>query len=281
MIKQLQDNRIFINYGPIQMAIEIYKDGKKNIEIANTVAKHVVRQFEELVLFIPNLKKMKMYKEPSDNYPKVLNKMILAVEKVEDKDLNTLAAVAGSFSEIALEKALEMGADRVIINNGGDIALKDLSGNQIKVGIPINIKGKILALKIKKEDGITGICTSGFGGRSFTKGIATAVVVMANKASIADACATHLANMVNVEDENIIRCLAEEIDSETDIKGQLVTMSIGQISDNKKNIALYNGIEVAEKLYQKGMISGAVLCIDDKVVKYPNNLILDIIDKPE
>lgn len=278
MIKQLQDNRIFINYGPIQMAIDIYKEGERDTDIANKVAEYVISQFEEVVSLIPKLKSMKFFKEPSNEYPVVLNKMIVAIEKTEDKDLNTLAAVAGSFSEIALDKALELGAHRVIINNGGDIALIDTTNNIIKVGIPINNNANILTIDIDKKSNITGVCTSGLGGRSFTKGIATSVVVMAKQASIADACATHLANMVNVEDENIIRCLAEEIDSGTDIKGQLVTMKVGNISDTKKNIALYSGVEEAEKLCKKGIISGAVLCIDDKIVKYPNDLNIEMVN---
>lgn len=278
MIKQLQDNRIFINYGPIQMAIDTYTNGERNIDIANKVAEYVVSHFEEVVSFIPNLKDMKFFKEPSNEYPTVMNKMIIAVEKVEDNHLNTLAAVAGSFSEVALEKALELGAHRVIINNGGDIALKDILDNAIKVGIPINKTNKILTVDIDESTDITGVCTSGLGGRSFTKGIATSVVVMAKQASIADACATHLANMVNVEDDNIIRCLAEEIDSGTDIKGQLVTVKVGNISNTKKDIALYNGVEEAERLYKKGILLGAVLCIDDKIVKYPDNLNIKMIN---
>lgn len=236
MIERLQDERIFINHGPIQMVIDVSVKGKRNSEIGIKVGEHVLDQFNKLIQYIPVLKKMRIYRDTNNEFPEVLNSMIIAVEKSGYEELNTLGAVAGSFSDIALKKAIELGGTRVIINNGGDIALYDLEGKPIKVGIPYTNdekKGQ-LVLNITKEQDIHGICTSGAGGRSFTKGIATAAVALASDAATADACATYLGNMTTVEDENIIRCLAEEIDSETDIRGQLVTLKVGKISEEKK-----------------------------------------------
>jgi len=280
MIEKLQDNRIFVNHGPIQMVIDVSVGGTRDVEIGVKVGEHVLNQFDKLVPYVPELKEMRAFKGTNADFPEVLNKMIIAVEKSGYEELNILGAVAGAFSDLALEKAIELGATRVIINNGGDIALKDLEGKPIKVGIPYagNDIKKQLVLTITEDKGINGICTSGLGGRSFTKGIATAAVALASDAATADACATYLGNMTNVEDENIIRCLAEEIDSGTDIKGQLITLKVGKISQEKKYRALLNGLKVAEDLYNKKIIKAAILCIDELIVRYPEDLCLESIN---
>ena len=236
MIQQLPDNRVFINHGPTQMVIDVYIGDERVPEIGVTTAKRVISQLDELAAYLPQLSKMRTYTKTSEKFPKVLNKMIVAVEKSGYKELNTLGAVAGSFSDFAQEYALELGGTRVIVNNGGDIALTDLTGKEIKVGVPLyeNVDMGQLVLTITKEMGIHGICTSGIGGRSFTKGIATAAVALAENAATADACATYLGNMTNVDDENIVRCMAEEIDTGTDIPGQLVTLKVGKISKKKQ-----------------------------------------------
>lgn len=274
MIQQLPDNRVFIDHGPTQMVIDVYVGDERVPEIGVITAEHVISQLETLFVYMPQLSKMRAYTKTSDELPKVLNKMIVAVEKSGYEELNTLGAVAGSFSDIALEKALELGATRVIVNNGGDIALNDLTGKDVKVGIPLysGINKKQLLLTVKNEMNVHGICTSGIGGRSFTKGIATVAVALAENAATADACATYLGNMTNVDDENIVRCMAEEIDTGTDITGQLVTLKVGQISKKNKYKALFNGLSTAENLYKKGIIKGAIICIDSDIVKYPDDL---------
>lgn len=277
MIQQLPDNRVFIDHGPTQMVLDVYVEDDRVPEIGIIAAERVVSEIEKLAEYMPQLRKMRAYSNVDDDLPSVLNKMITAVNKSGYEELNTLGAVAGSFSDIALESVLELGATRAIINNGGDIALNDLTGKDIKVGIPIYIDANHgqLVLNITREMNIHGICTSGIGGRSFTKGIATAAVVLAENAATADACATYIGNMTNVEDENIVRCLADEIDSGTDITGQMITLKVGQISERNKYMALLNGLYVAEDLFKKGIIKGVVICVGEKIVKYPEDLNVD------
>lgn len=275
IIQEMEDKRLFVNYGPIQMALDIKIGSKSNPEIGYSVGKYVLEQFDMLLKYMPQLKAMRAFQGTNKEYPNVLNKMISAVNKCEDESINYLGAVAGSFSDIALEKALELGATRVIINNGGDIACKDINGESIKVGIPLkkNLSKTQLILTITGDMEVGGVCTSGLGGRSFTKGIATASVVLASDAATADACATSIGNMTNVEDKNIIRCFAEEIDSETDISGQLVTLNVGDISYEKIYEALLNGLNASEKLYEREIIKGSVLCIKDSIVMIPENIV--------
>ncbi len=78
-----------------------------------------------------------------------------------------------------------------------------------------------------------GVTTSGVGGRSLTRGIASAVTVLAANASVADAAATAIANACFVEDDRIIQVPAEKIDPNTDLTGIRVTTEVGPLSSGK------------------------------------------------
>lgn len=272
MLEQLKDDRVLLEYGPILMLMDISTE-QRQPELAYMVGNHVIEEFNKTTEHIAFLKGREDIKKPIQEYPLAVQKMLQAVQTVKDDDLTPLAAVAGAFSDVALEKALALGAERVIINNGGDIAFKDIRGNPIKIGIPISKDFSIPPLRLTISDkNIGGICTSGIGGRSFTKGIATAAVAMAENAALADACATYLGNETNVEDPEIIRCYAEEIDSETDIPGQQITLKVGSLGKKKIYSALFNGVKAAEDLYKRKQIWGAVLCINKEVIKVPSGI---------
>jgi hypothetical protein len=110
------------------------------------------------------------------------------------------------------------------------------------------------------------VATSGLGGRSFTKGIASAATVLAENASLADAAATVIGNFTNVDDPNITRTLAEKIYPDTDIAGEWVTVEVGKLSSEKIEEALTNGLTKANSICQKGLIKGALIAVQGKVV---------------
>jgi hypothetical protein len=272
-VQKLGDGRVFLNYGPIQMVLDISTSSGREPELGFAVAEYVVEQFQKLIEHMDVIKTGNCGRDIK-SLPPVAYKMINAVEKTGDRSLTPLAAVAGSFSEIALEKALDMGGERVIINNGGDIALKDIKGRTVNVGVPLggeSVEPRLI-LPVKDGQNICGICTSGLGGRSFTKGIAEAAVVLAPSSSVADACATHIANETNVQAEGIIRCRAEEIDTNTDIPGHLITLRVGGLSRKDIYRALLNGYKAAERLYEQNIISGAVLCVKGEIIMLPEGI---------
>ncbi len=274
MIEVMDDFRVFINQGPIQMMLDVSAEGNRLPDIGTKVGEKVLEQFHQMLPFIEKAKQYDWSKMIPEEYPLVLKKMIHAVITLGEPSYTPLAAVAGSFSEFALETALSMGAGRVIVNNGGDIAFRDIEGRPVKVGIPLEkeLKGQQLVMSITDEMGIRGICTSGFGGRSFTKGIADKAVALASKASIADVCATYIANETNVEDPAIIRSLAEEIDSGTDLKGHLVTVRINPIKRESILKALLNGHAKAEELIQKQKIIGSAIVLGQDVMLVPDGI---------
>lgn len=269
MITRKSDCGIQLLYGPVSMHIQVWREGVGDAETAQYAAEEVVAEFERLMPYMEPLRAMRYYRQPADFLPQVLNKMIAAVERSGCAALNTLGAVAGAFAEYAVEIACKRGATRAIVNNGGDIALLNRESRPVGVGIPVS-HGHSLRLVIKEE--ICGVCTSGVGGRSFSKGIADGVTVLAASAPLADACATVIANAVDVDDPAILRCRAEEIDSGTDIAGQMVTLHVGQLSASQKRIAVLRGAETAQRLYDTGVIAGAVICLGDLMLKLPDSL---------
>jgi hypothetical protein len=256
------------------MVLDISSMSSRQPEIATSVANNVLRQFDHMLHYIEEAKALRFESEIPDCYPETLKKMMLAVRLVGDESYTPLAAVAGAFSEYALEDALEQGAGRIIINNGGDIALRDVEGNPIIVGIPLtdDPNGRRLEIAITDNMGIRGICTSGLGGRSFTKGIAHKAVALGHRASVADVCATYIGNQTNVDDKAIIRAYAEEIDSGTDLRGHLVTLKVGNIRRESKLRALLNGFEAMESLYKRNILIGGVVAIGEDVMVIPDKI---------
>ena len=84
-------------------------------------------------------------------------------------------------------------------------------------------------LRITANDGVGGIATSGLGGRSFTKGIATAVTVAAPRAAMADACATAVANAVYTPHPTIKLEFAKNIDPDSDIGEHQVVCGVDDL----------------------------------------------------
>jgi ApbE superfamily uncharacterized protein (UPF0280 family) len=111
-----------------------------------------------------------------------------------------------------------------------------------------------------------GVATSGLGGRSFTKGIASAATVLSQSASLADAAATVIGNFTHVEDPGIKRSLAERIYPDTDIAGEWVTTEVGRLSQEKIEEALRNGLSKAYSICQKGFIKAALVAVRGHVV---------------
>jgi ApbE superfamily uncharacterized protein (UPF0280 family) len=107
-----------------------------------------------------------------------------------------MAAVAGAFAQYTGEWLLKASRE-VIVENGGDIFLR--CSQPVKVGVLASesLLGRRLAVRIKPQAELCGICTSsGTVGHSYSQGRADAAVILASSAALADAAATAAANMV-------------------------------------------------------------------------------------
>jgi uncharacterized protein len=107
---------------------------------------------------------------------------------------------------------------------------------------------------------VRGIATSGWRGRSFSLGIADAVTVLADRAAMADAAATVIANAVDLPGHpGIVRVPARELAPDSDLGELLVTQGVGKLSASEIDAALDAGMAVAESLLSEGLIHSAAL----------------------
>jgi ApbE superfamily uncharacterized protein (UPF0280 family) len=130
--------------------------------------------------------------DKKDDIPLIIGLMGRAGRRAE---VGPMAAVAGTISQLCMGFMVESSAKYVIVDNGGDIALK--TDQDVVVGLyagESSLSGE-LGFRIKFGKTPLGICTSsGTVGHSISFGRADSVTVFADEASIADALATSIAN---------------------------------------------------------------------------------------
>jgi len=190
-------------------------------------------------------------------------KMIESVMMVDDEDLTPMAAVAGTIADEVADFLFEHGMTKVVVDNGGDVAIRSDRDEPITVGIRPDVNDRSVSHVIGLDPGLRshGVATSGLGGRSLTRGIASAATVVARTASLADAAATAVANASFLEDEQILRRRAEDLDPYTDIAGLDVTVGVGALSEQKKSRAVSQAIRRAEDLVRREVILGAFVAV--------------------
>ena len=177
--------------------------------------------------------------------------------------ITPMAAVAGAVAEEILEAMTSVAElSKAYVNNGGDIALYLSPGERFVVGMIARPDRPSLfgTATLRSSDAVGGIATSGWRGRSFSLGIADAVTVLARRAAMADAAATIIANAVNLpEHSSIHRVPARSISPDSDLGDLLVTEYVGELSVNDVELALANGVAVAERLMSESLIHSAAL----------------------
>jgi ApbE superfamily uncharacterized protein (UPF0280 family) len=267
-VEVLPNGTVLFDCGPMRMFIQVSERGKALVELAKEGAKKAREVLEELALFLPVIKKKAQELSVEGDYPEIVRRMIEATRMMEESDLTPMAAVAGAAADAVADSMILRGGTKIIIDNGGDIALRLREGEVAKVGIKADIHARhpSYVISIHEAMGVGGIATSGLGGRSFTKGIASAATVLSGTASYSDAAATVIGNFTNVEDPHIKRSLAEHIYSDTDIVGEWVTVEVGELSQNKIEEALKHGLSKADSICRKELIKGALVAVQEKVV---------------
>lgn len=263
-----------MDYGPIQATLTAYRAGQPLKSELEAAVAHGAAQLQELAAFLPVAKRPPGEIKGLAALPEVLVAMIQAVRSCADPTLTPMAAVAGTFADFMADFLIAQGATKVMVSNGGDIALRLLPGEQTRVGIVSDISAGTYShlLDIDAADSIGGICTSGFGGRSFTKGIASAVVILGENCRLADAAATLVANCTTSPHPGITMVLAESIDPDTDIPGHWVTQSIDKLPEDTWIKAVANGTGKARELMAMKTIQGAAIFAGGQLAVIPEEL---------
>ena len=113
-----------------------------------------------------------------------------------------MAAVAGAIAEHVGKELLAFSRE-VIVENGGDIFLKTQKARSIGIyaGESSPFTGR-LALRVEPEETPLGICTSaGTVGHSLSFGKCDAAILLSPSASLADAAATAVGNLIQSADD--------------------------------------------------------------------------------
>jgi hypothetical protein len=267
-LEAVDDRTVLVDYGPMHMYIQATDRGRPLIELAMEGGRRAFGVLEEIARFLPLLKRKAAQINATAALPEVVRKMIGAAQEMEAADLTPMAAVAGATSDAVADYCIAKGGTKIIVDNGGDVALRLKGDETARVGIKtqIDAPGPDYLLVIRAGTCVGGVATSGLGGRSFTKGIASAVTVLAESAALADAAATVIANATNVEDPAIKRYLPETVYPDTDIAGEWVTGAVGEIGAAKMDEALGHGLAAAERLCDKGRIIAAFIAVKDRAV---------------
>jgi ApbE superfamily uncharacterized protein (UPF0280 family) len=263
-IRMLADGRrLHLNDGPIDLIIEVFGEPAIRQVAYEAAAQRFHGLLNELCSELP---KLRAAAQPTSSglIGPVARRMHAAVAPyAADCFITPMAAVAGSVAEEILA-AMTAAADlsKAYVNNGGDIALHLGGTERFAVGVVgrpdrPSLLGK---LTIYANNGIGGIATSGWRGRSFSLGIADAVTILAATASQADAAATIVANEVDLPGHpSIARMPAREIQLDSDLGDLPVTRDVGFLSASDVDEALARGVAHAERLVDLDLINGAVI----------------------
>jgi ApbE superfamily uncharacterized protein (UPF0280 family) len=152
------------------------------------------KYIERHPIFLSSLEPVSVAKDA----PKIVKAMAEATAKV---GVGPMAAVAGAIAEFIGEELLAYSPE-VIIENGGDIYIKSLKKRVVGIYAGNSpLTGKI-GLEIEGKETPIGVCTSsGTVGHSLSFGKADAVTALAKSATLADAAATALGNIVKTPDD--------------------------------------------------------------------------------
>lgn len=163
----------------------------------DVVTSEIVRQRHILEDYIARHEEFGRSFEPVEvlaEAPAVARQMAHAAELV---GTGPMAAVAGTMAQFAAQAAIDAGAAEVIVENGGDIFLKVSEPAVIALYAGEGkLRGK-LGFSLEPDDTPVAICSSsGLMGHSTSLGKCDLATVVSADAAIADAGATHAANLV-------------------------------------------------------------------------------------
>lgn len=249
-ITPLSGSRLHLNHGPIDLVL--WAEGQGVAQAYQQATGRFAHVLEELVAELPALRSATAEAVQGQ----IAQAMAAAVTPFRTAFITPMAAVAGAVADAVLAAMCE-GTEltRAYVNNGGDIAVHLGHGQSLTAAMA---DGSRLALH--HDHLARGIATSGRGGRSFSRGIADSVTVVARNAAMADAAATMIANAVDIPDHPAInRRPARALQADSDLGDTLVTTGVGHLTQAEIAQALTAGETLARAYAAQGLIAGAAL----------------------
>jgi ApbE superfamily uncharacterized protein (UPF0280 family) len=170
-----------------------------------------------------------------DGTPQIIKMMLEAAHKA---GVGPMASVAGAIAE-CVGTELSAFSPEVIVENGGDLYLR--SSKKRVIGVYAGnspLSGKI-GLEINGRDTPLGVSTSsGTVGHSLSYGKADAVIVLSRSATLADAAATAIGNLI--KEPTDIASVIEVAKSIAGIRGVMIIIG--------SNMGLWGEVKVCQTL---------------------------------
>jgi len=262
----LPDGRLHFQHGPIDLLLGL--DGEvAEVEAAGHQAwQAFVPLLAELVTELPVLRRALGDAHPLLRHP-VSRAMARAAWPHREVFVTPMAAVAGAVADAVLAAAVAgRQLARGYVNNGGDIALYLRPGQSYAAGVVGNVDQPQLdaGTRITSDMPVRGIASSGWRGRSYSRGIADNVTVLAADAAAADVAATLIANAVDLDHPAIARRPARALDPDSDLGQTPVTVAVEALPETAVQAALLAGVDTARAMRARGLIHGAVLMLQGR-----------------
>jgi len=267
IIVKLEDQTgVMAQNGPMRIFIQAWNKKKPDLKLSMEAAEFAFSCLEQVA------QQHVVLKQRHTHLPKGLapipRAMVESVMATGEKDLTPMAAVAGSIADAVADWLFNRKMSRVIVNNGGDIAIRLAENETASVGIRTDITTQVIShvVELSSRHSCWGVNTSGLGGRSLTRGIASAVTAFARTSSLADAAATAIANACFARDDAIVQVMAHNIDPLTDIRGIPVTVKVGKLKKTSVIHAMNKALNKAEQYVGKGIIQGALVAVGNEIL---------------
>jgi len=183
-----------VSFNVVVKETDLYIRASSNLE--SNAYKSVVKYRNLLKRYIERQPSFATSLEPlsvTEDSPQIVKDMADSARRV---GVGPMSSVAGAIAQFVGDELLALSPE-VIIENGGDIYLKSIKDRVIGIYAGNSpLSGKI-GLEIKGEETPLAVCTSsGTVGHSLSFGKADAVVAVSKSATLADAAATAIGNLI-------------------------------------------------------------------------------------
>ena len=249
--------QLHLQHGPIDLLIETEDHRETAFLAAETRFASIL---DELVAELPALGTEVADTTPPPSGP-VAGRMHAATLPHAGVFITRMASVAGAVADEILA-AMQSAASltRAFVNNGGDIAFHLERSQNFTVQMSAHDGTPLGSVAISGADGIGGLATSGWRGRSHSLGIADSVTVLAKSAAAADVAATLIANAIDLPDHpGIHRTPAQDLWPDSDLGGRLATTGCATLAPTEVAKALDQGEAVARDMQARGLLLAAAL----------------------
>ena len=251
--------RLRLRHGPIDVIIDLSGDTRTVVRAEAALRRGFAGLLGGLVTELSLLRAPVDTGSAAPAGP-VARRMMAAARPHAAVFVTPMAAVAGAVADHLLSVALSAAPlRRALVNDGGDIALWLAPGEVTRLAVAAP-GGQPARITLRGGDGIGGVATSGWRGRSHSLGIADAVTVLAANAASADVAATLIANAVDLPGHRAIRRRpARELAPDSDLGDRPVVVDVAPLDPADRDAALQAGLAVAEAMRARGLIRGAFL----------------------